>query len=517
MQIIVKIKAFSLGGYFDGRKTPVCRPDFVEYGHAAYQLCFNTYMFPAEIVTRKMKKQSIYQRTWFILILLLIFAPAGIGLMWWQKRNWNIVPKVLATLLAFTLFISAMSNIPSTETFAEATYNSLLKTVTPSTTTVNSTGTIATTTAVNSNSPTTSGSTSKSTTAASTTKPTTPKSVIAPAITTEMKVHFLDVGQGAATLFEIGDKVMLIDGGDRDQSSFVVAYLKKQGIEQIDVIIATHYDADHINGLVGALNVFPVNQVYDANNATDTRVFNSFKNVIQEKQIPETIPGMRQSIQLGDATVTFVAPRQYGHATGNDDSICVRVQFSQTSFLIMGDPSADAEQQILTQNLKSDVFYASHHGSNGSNSKTLLANVDPDFAVISCGIDNQYGHPGDNTLARIKNIGAALYRTDQQGTFIATSNGQTITWSHKPCNDFTPGAATTATTAPKSTTIIATTIPAATGGAEQAYVLNTNTKKFHYPSCGSAATIKLENRQDVVSTRDAIIAQGFIPCKNCNP
>jgi len=340
-------------------------------------------------------------------------------------------------------------------------------------------------------------------------------------VASEMKVHFLDVGQGAAVLFQIGDKVLVFDGGDRETSSFVVSYLKKQAVSQVDVMIASHYDADHINGLVGILNVFPIKQVYDANYTTDTRVYLSFKKYIQDHSIPEDVPGMRQSIQVGEATVTFIAPKSYGHSEVNDDSICIRVQFGQTSFVIMGDPSADAEQQILSQDLASDVFYASHHGSNGSNSKTLLANVSPEYVVISSGADNSYGHPGDNTLNRIKATGAQLYRTDKQGTIVATSDGQSIQWSQDPCNDFTPGETTAATTiATAAPTTVATTQPAPpppSGGDARAYVLNTNTMKFHYPSCSSAADISPENRQDVVMTRQEIIDMGYVPCKRCDP
>lgn len=343
-------------------------------------------------------------------------------------------------------------------------------------------------------------------------------------ISTEMKVHFLDVGQGAAVLFQIGNQVLVFDGGDRETSSFVVSYLKKQGIQQVDVMIASHYDADHINGLVGILNVFPVKQVYDAKYTTDTRVYQSFKKYIQDNSIPEDVPGMRQSIQVGDATITFIAPKSYGHAEVNDDSICIRVQFGETSFVIMGDSSADAEQQILSQDLASDVFYASHHGSNGSNSKTLLSNVSPEFVVISCGADNSYGHPGDNTLNRVKATSAELYRTDKQGTIVATSDGQSIQWSQDPCNDFTPGETTSPTTAATTVATVAPTTAATTqpapppsSGDARAYVLNTNTMKFHYPSCSSAADISPANRQDVNLTRQEIIDMGYVPCKRCDP
>ncbi len=363
----------------------------------------------------------------------------------------------------------------------------------------------------------------------SSTPPATTLSNPTPSPASQMKVHFLDVGQGSSTVFEIGDKVMIIDGGDRNKSSFVVAYLKKIGINKIDIMISTHYDSDHLNGLVGVLNVFPVDEVYDANYSTDTRVYNSFKRTIQDKSIPEIFPGMKQKIEIDDAVVTFVAPRQYGNNDSNDNSICIRVTFGQNNFLIMGDPSANAEQQILNQELQADVFLASHHGSNGSNSKTLLAKVKPDFVVISCGSDNTYGHPGLNTLARIRNTEAKLFRTDLQGSIICTSDGDKIKWDKSPCNDFTPGrqdsVSTPTTTAVKAvpqetSTSGITTKTAASANIEQAvqaYVLNKNTKKFHLPYCASAAQIKQSNRRDVESTRDSIIRQGYAPCKNCNP
>lgn len=356
---------------------------------------------------------KFYKKTWFILLLLLFFAPAGIGLMWWQKRSWHIVPKVLATGLACVVFLSAVISPPSSGAVIKSTHEILLSTTSATTL---ETAMVETTTKPTTFALTTTESKKPAATIKSTTQQTTIATTKAATTSSELKVHFLDVSQGASTLFEIGDKTLLIDGGDRDKSQFVVAYLKKQGIKQVDVMIATHYDADHLNGLVGVLNVFSVKQVFDANYATDTRVFNSFKTYIKDHNIPEAVPGMRQSIQVGEAAVTFIAPRLYGHSTANDDSICVRVQFGETSFVIMGDPSADAEQQILGQNLDSDVFYASHHGSNGSNSKTLLTNVSPAFVVISCGADNSYGHPGDNTLA--------VSRTPVHYSFEPTSKAQ---------------------------------------------------------------------------------------------
>lgn len=257
-------------------------------------------------------------------------------------------------------------------------------------------------------------------------------------ITGEMTVHFLDVGQGSAVLFEVNDQVMVFDGGGRETASFVVAYLKALAIDQVDVLISSHYDADHLNGLVGILHAFPVRQVYDADYATDSRVYQSFKSFIQEQRIPETVPIAGQSFPIGEVLVTFIAPDTYGNPDENDDSLAIRVEFGQTRMVIMGDTTADAEQRMLEQDLSADVYYAAHHGSNGSNSRALLAEVQPSAVVISCGADNDYGHPGEHALSRIQETGADLYRTDQQGTIVATSDGETIRWNQQPGNDFTP-------------------------------------------------------------------------------
>lgn len=254
----------------------------------------------------------------------------------------------------------------------------------------------------------------------------------------EMTVHFLDVGQGSAVLFQINNQVMVFDGGSREASSYVVAYLKKLAIDQVDVMISSHYDADHLNGLVGILHAFPVRQVFDADYTTDTRVYQSFKTFIRDHSIPESVPEAGQSFPIGDATVTFIASESYGHLDENDDSLAVRVEFGQTKFVIMGDSTADAELQMLSQDLAADVYFAAHHGSNGSNSTALLNKVAPDFIVISCGADNDYGHPGEHALNRIQASGAELYRTDQQGTIIVTSDGETIRWDQEPSNDFSP-------------------------------------------------------------------------------
>lgn len=326
-------------------------------------------------------------------------------------------------------------------------------------------------------------------------------------IESDLEVHFLDVGQGASVLFRQGDHTMILDGGDRSASSFVVAYLKKLGIKTVDVMIATHYDADHINGLVGVLNAFEVDVVYNADYIATTKIYSSYKSAVQTHADREIIPKIGQSFDLADMRVTFIAPKHYDHSDVNDSSISIRLDFGSSSFVIMGDQSANAEQQMLNNlNLDADVYYTSHHGSNGSNSKTLLAAVSPKWAVISVGADNSYGHPGQNTLNRIQNSGARLFRTDQQGTIIVRTDGKDYEWSNSPVNE----ASSPTTLAPKPTAAPAL-------AADITYVLNSNTKKFHTAACQYAATIAEHNRVDSKDNRDSIIALEYEPCKSCKP
>ena len=277
---------------------------------------------------------------------------------------------------------------------------------------------------------------------------------------------------------------------------------------------------DHINGLVGALTKFSVEDVYDCPYPTDTRASTSFKRIIEENGIHEKVPTLGDSFSFGDADVTFVAPTEYGHSDSNDDSIALMLTYGQTRFLITGDSSADAEQQILDHDLKCDVLLAMHHGSDVSNSQAFLAAANPDFVVISCGWQNAYGHPGDQALNRIQDTGAHLFRTDIQSTIVCTTDGASLSWSDTPCDDFTPGSPATESTetSSKATTTTTSTEPEETDeDNSQTYVLNTSTKKFHYPDCGSVDQMAEKNKQIVSWSRDDIISKGYVACKNCDP
>ena len=348
-----------------------------------------------------------------------------------------------------------------------------------------------------------------------------------------LSVTFLDVGQGNAVLVEQGGAYMLIDGGNRDYSSFVVSYLKEQGVEELAYVIASHYDADHLNGVVGALHAFSCGQVLAPDYVTDTRVYESFERVIKEQDIALAYPAVGDTYTLGDASFTVVCPKAYDPKEDNDNSVGIRLVYGDTSFLICGDAGKAEEQAMLDSGvtLESDVYLASHHGSEGSSSEAFMRAVSPSAVVISAGAGNSYGHPTRTVLDRVKACGAALYRTDLQGTITVTSDGTSLSWSVDATQDYRDGdevaAGAADTTGTSGTADTAGSAARASSGGETAadgiadvtgeYVLNTNTKKFHRPSCSSVAQMSPENKAAFSGSREELIAAGYDPCKRCNP
>lgn len=254
----------------------------------------------------------------------------------------------------------------------------------------------------------------------------------------EMIVTFLDVGQGNAVLVECDEEYMLIDGGDREYSSFVVSYLQKQGVEEIKYLVSSHYDADHINGLIGALNVFSVDMVLDGDYEWDTKTYVSFQSAVEENGCEEIHPGVGEVYPLGEAEFTVVCPDDYTHSESNDNSIGLRIVYGETSFLICGDASSNMETWMLESGgvIDSDVLMCSHHGSKYSTSEAFLEGVEPSAVVISCGENNSYGHPSERVMKLLSEGSYDLYRTDVQGTLIASSDGNRILWNTEPTSDY---------------------------------------------------------------------------------
>ena len=250
-------------------------------------------------------------------------------------------------------------------------------------------------------------------------------------------VYFLDVGQADAAILQCGDEVMMIDGGESSDSSLIYSYLTKTlGITHIDYMIATHPHADHIGGLSGALNACSVGVVYSPVRSYDSKQFSSLVKYVQKQGRELTVPEVGDGFSFGDAQVQFLSPsRKYSNT--NDCSIVVRIIHGTNTFLFTGDAEWDAEHDMLSSgyDLSATVLKVGHHGSDTSSSYVFLREVMPKYAVISCGKDNSYGHPTEDVLSRLRDVGAQIFRTDLQGDVVFVSDGTTLSFGTEKYSD----------------------------------------------------------------------------------
>lgn len=338
-----------------------------------------------------------------------------------------------------------------------------------------------------------------------------------------LTVTFLDVGQGDASVLQCGGQTMMIDGGKAKASSYIYSWLKKNQISYLDVMVATHTDADHIGGLPGALNYAKVGTAYCPVTSGTTKTFQSFVRYLKKQGKSITVPEAGDEFSLGGAQVRILGPTD-PQAEGNNSSIVLKVTFGDTSFLFTGDAEREEEQELLESgyDLESTVLKVGHHGSDTSTSYLFLRTVNPQYAVISVGADNTYGHPTEAVLSRLRDADVKTCRTDLQGTITAVSDGKKVTFQTERNADINTlgnaGPGQKDETGQKNKAVSSAGKAAASdASAEKTYVLNTNTHKFHDPDCSSVSQMKEKNKRIVTESRDQIIADGYDPCGRCHP
>ena len=245
-----------------------------------------------------------------------------------------------------------------------------------------------------------------------------------------LQVHFIDVGQADAALVICDGHYMLIDGGNAEDSDLVYSYLERHGAKNLDYMVASHAHEDHIGGLSGALNYAKVDTALCPVTEYSSKVFQNMVKYLEQQGKSLTVPAPGNKFDLGSARVEILGPVQEYDDT-NNTSIVLRIDYGETSFLFTGDAEAESEEVVLNDGylLDSDVLKCGHHGSSSSTSHLFLAEVAPQFAVISCETGNHYGHPHRETLAALDAAGVTVYRTDEDGTVLAESNGNTIAWT----------------------------------------------------------------------------------------
>lgn len=346
-----------------------------------------------------------------------------------------------------------------------------------------------------------------------------------------MEVHFIDVGQGDATLIKCGDSAMLIDAGENDKGTLVQNYLRKQGVKSLDYLIITHPDSDHSGGADVIITKYDIDTIIYPNYTKDTATWRDVVKAMDYKNYKVTEPVIGDTYKLGDAEFTIIAPNSddYGD-NANDYSVGIILRHGNKKFIFTGDAEEAAEKDIVKNriDIKADVLQVGHHGSKTASTAEFLETVDPEYAVISCGQDNSYGHPHAATMNSLRSMSVKVFRTDEQGSLVATSDGKKITWNAAPSDTWKAGEPTGSSANNNSVTSSssASNKQESTPAVEEpkkdtqqdtktiTYVLNTKTKKFHKPSCSYLPTT---NRKDTNKSRDEIIAQGYDPCKKCNP
>lgn len=247
-----------------------------------------------------------------------------------------------------------------------------------------------------------------------------------PAPTTgTLTVHYIDVGQGDATLLQGPDFTILIDTGTHTGDE-VVPYLQSVGVTSLDLLIGTHPHADHIGQIPQVMEAFPVGEVWLSGDPHTTLTFERAIDAIEASDAGYHEPRAGETYTFGSATLQVINP---AHLTGefNGGSISVRILFDTVAFVFTGDAEENSEQEMLERGheLSAQVLQLGHHGSRTSSSSEFLAVVDPEIAIYSAGTDNDYGHPHAETVDRIAGLGIPLYGTDIHGTIIVTTDGVT--------------------------------------------------------------------------------------------
>jgi competence protein ComEC len=259
----------------------------------------------------------------------------------------------------------------------------------------------------------------------------------ASAALSETLVYYLDVGQGDCELIRLktGENI-LIDSGNPETAKKLVSVLRQLGVNKIDKLIATHPHADHIGGMTEVVNAFQIGKIYmpkvaDSQVPTTATYENLLKAIDRKGMKITAAKGGMTIFENGSEKLEVFAPNSSKYEDLNNYSIVMKLTCGEKRFLFTGDAQAESEKEMIEKgyDLKSDVLKCGHHGSSTSTSAAFLKAVNPSAAVISCGVNNDYGHPNKAVTDRLNKAGITIYRTDKQDTILARCDGKTIDFS----------------------------------------------------------------------------------------
>ncbi|MBQ4180699.1 MAG: MBL fold metallo-hydrolase [Ruminococcus sp.] len=252
----------------------------------------------------------------------------------------------------------------------------------------------------------------------------------APNSESKLIVHFLDVGQGDSIFIELPNgKTMLVDAGENYHGQGIIDYVQTIGYHKLDYVVATHPHEDHIGSMPYIVRNFEIGSIYMPDVTANTATFESLLKAIKAKGL--RVKNGRTGVHIikdGELTADIIAPDKPDESNLNNSSIVLLLTFGNVSYLLTGDAETK-ELNAIRADMHATVLKAGHHGSKTSTTQTLLKKISPSVTVISCGKNNDYGHPHAEVLKMLKSVNSTVYRTDRDQTVIVATDGSSLTVS----------------------------------------------------------------------------------------
>lgn len=254
-----------------------------------------------------------------------------------------------------------------------------------------------------------------------------------------LKMHIISCGQGDSFLFEYNSEYAMIDCGPQPgKEERVVNYLKKENVDKINFIVGTHHHDDHMGGMASILDNFSCDTVYMPKFSTDTNWYTKILSRIKKYHVKRLNPKVGDTYYLGDVSFNVIGQQAAKEAKDNTNnmSTVIKVTYGNMDIIMTGDAEKDLEKKIIESgiNLDAEVLKLGHHGSDTSTSDKFLDAINPKYAIISCGLDNRYGHPCESTMEKVKKRDIKVYRTDQMGDIVMTVTPNSISFDKQQGN-----------------------------------------------------------------------------------
>ena len=329
-------------------------------------------------------------------------------------------------------------------------------------------------------------------------------------------VNYIDVGQGDSIFIKVGDCDILIDAGTASYGSTVSSYLKKQGVDDVELMINTHPDADHCGGLTQVLKDYVVEEVWISKDTSKTTAaYKNFTSAIKSEGLTAKQPSKGTVYTYEYLTLTVIYSELVS-GDSNNSSIVVMLEYGNFRFLFTGDVGEKVEPKLITSgyDLKCDVLKVGHHGSKNSSTAAFLSAVDAEYGVICVGAGNSYGHPTSDTLNRLANAGTSVYRTDKNGNIVFSTNGAVLTLPSGTTDNTGSGSGLSSGSSSSSgSSGSSSSGSSSSSSSSNTFIGNTETKVFHLPTCSN---LPAASKQNVMYNYWWIInIAGYTPCGRC--